>query len=623
MAALIDVAAVSSGRWTDPATWSGGTVPLGSGYRAVVDGDGSRQTTVTVDQGVTVGGIAVGGAGSAAADEVLLPGGRLTVMADPAAGSGVGVLNDGMIRAYRRSTSTPGVTFRPVVRLVNTGSGAAWLPIEGGGTLSVAGGILEIGGAVRNGPGHKIVLSDSRLMFGASGPATLRNEGLLRFRGLQNYVDGGTIQNAGELRVDVRLFASGTEIAGGRVSGNYMQFSSGRLTDVSLELSLARLVKGPVLERVQLAPGARLEALPNSGGVLMTLVEELRNEGVVSPSPLGRYIALEGTAFGAGDPLVAGWEGVVLSGRGTFRLSGQRVVPALGRFRFGSPEPDAVWLKSGQRLEGAGTIQAGIYNQGSIVQQGAASLTLQGYAPGARVIGRYPVLNAGLVWAAGGGGIDIQHREYIQVGGETRVETRMSSNRPMRIERGRLTGPGSISAPQVVVGDGVGLGDAMIAPGASPGRMGIDGDLLLGADAILEIELAGLNQGLTYDWLDVTGSAALDGWVRVLLDGAFAPAVGDVFTFLTAAGGVSGSFTGLEILSPAGVYGMELLYGTGSVSLRVTALPGSGGGSGSGPGTASVPLPGTLTLVAMGGLLAALRGRRWRAADGAEIGGAA
>ena len=160
-------------------------------------------------------------------------------------------------------------------------------------------------------------------------------------------------------------------------------------------------------------------------------------------------------------------------------------------------------------------------------------------------------------------------------------------------EGGILTG-----ASGTVIGD-VDLLGGLIAPGASPGLLTIDGDLTLSGGA-LGIEIAGSEPGM-FDVLSVLGDVMVDGPFELdlaFLDG-FEPGAGDVFPFLDA-GGVIGDFTGLANVS---VSGLEGGFGAGLVasadgSFAVEVAP--------------IPLPAAIWLLgaALGGLAAAGARRR-------------
>jgi hypothetical protein len=86
----------------------------------------------------------------------------------------------------------------------------------------------------------------------------------------------------------------------------------------------------------------------------------------------------------------------------------------------------------------------------------------------------------------------------------------------------------------------------------------------------LEIDLAGLGQGTTYDVLRVAGDAYIDGGVEFTLAEGFMPAVGTMFEILTAAN-VHGIFPSLEAWAPADVeFSGKVRYQPGKVLFEVT-----------------------------------------------------
>ncbi|MCP4040425.1 MAG: hypothetical protein GY731_00520, partial [Gammaproteobacteria bacterium] len=115
----------------------------------------------------------------------------------------------------------------------------------------------------------------------------------------------------------------------------------------------------------------------------------------------------------------------------------------------------------------------------------------------------------------------------------------------------------------------------IIAPGASPGTLIINGDLNLVPTSIIDIELGGLVQGTEYDLIDVTGDANLDGTMNVTLFGGFTPASSDSFEVIKCAGICSGSFGlgNVNVLQDFGSVVTTVITGPpGNVTLDVTAL---------------------------------------------------
>ena len=111
---------------------------------------------------------------------------------------------------------------------------------------------------------------------------------------------------------------------------------------------------------------------------------------------------------------------------------------------------------------------------------------------------------------------------------------------------------GSIASAQTVVNSGALLGghgsiggglvnSGIVSPGDSPGTLTVNGDYTQNASGTLRIEIAGLalNQ---HDLLAVNGHVTLGGTLQLLGVGGFKLQVGDQVTFLTANGGVSGTF---------------------------------------------------------------------------------
>lgn len=101
---------------------------------------------------------------------------------------------------------------------------------------------------------------------------------------------------------------------------------------------------------------------------------------------------------------------------------------------------------------------------------------------------------------------------------------------------GVLSGSGSVVATTT--------NDGVVSPGESAGLNEIEGDFVQGFGGELAIELLGEAgvPGADSDQLRVTGTAALDGGLRVVLGPAVVISGGESFRVLTAAGGVSGRF---------------------------------------------------------------------------------
>ena len=89
------------------------------------------------------------------------------------------------------------------------------------------------------------------------------------------------------------------------------------------------------------------------------------------------------------------------------------------------------------------------------------------------------------------------------------------------------------------------INNGVVSPGASIGRLTIDGNFTQNANGTLRIEVAGSSAG-QYDVLEVGGRANLGGRLQLVRVGNFQLRIGDQIAFLTAGGGVSGTFGNVE-----------------------------------------------------------------------------
>jgi autotransporter-associated beta strand protein len=87
---------------------------------------------------------------------------------------------------------------------------------------------------------------------------------------------------------------------------------------------------------------------------------------------------------------------------------------------------------------------------------------------------------------------------------------------------------------------------------------------------VLEIELGGASSGTDPSRLFVRRNASLGGALDVRLADGFEPKLGQAFEFLTAEGGVDGSFTALSLPTLGNRFSWRTVYTTTGVSLAVS-----------------------------------------------------
>jgi hypothetical protein len=140
------------------------------------------------------------------------------------------------------------------------------------------------------------------------------------------------------------------------------------------------------------------------------------------------------------------------------------------------------------------------------------------------------VINGGTVDVSAGGaingiGITTQNGGTLRVNGEM-IQTGFNGFVPngLTINGGTLEGTGTVRANVANIGGTVG-------PGNSPGTLTVDGNYAQGPGGTLAMEIASL---LSFDVLDISGSATLDGILDLTVDAGYAAAAqdGDVFTIV-------------------------------------------------------------------------------------------
>ncbi len=140
----------------------------------------------------------------------------------------------------------------------------------------------------------------------------------------------------------------------------------------------------------------------------------------------------------------------------------------------------------------------------------------------------------------------------------------------LQVNGAALTLAGGMLRGNGIINAAVNNANAAIQPGASAGRLTINGPCTQGPGGRLEIELGGLTPGTEHDVLAVSGNAALAGELRILPAGGFIAQPGQQFTILTAAS-VSGAFT--SVTGP-GEY--SVIYSPNSVTIAVLQSPACG-----------------------------------------------
>jgi outer membrane autotransporter protein len=410
---------------------------------------------------------------------------------------------------------------------------ASAVTVNSGATL---GGIGTAAGAVTINDGGILAPGDSPGTL-TVGSLSLSNASLLNYElGTPGVIGSGvndlTIVN-GNLTLDGIL---NTTALGGFGPGAYRLFNyGGALTDNTLDI-------GTVPAGFLASNFIVITGLPNEVDVLV----------LAGPLPAS----------------VQFWDGTDTEGNGIIDGGTGEWDNFTTNWTDASGDTNSSWLNGVAVFAGTAgtvTVTAPIFFAGmefmtdgyQIDQGGEGSLNLIGSPIITTDAGVTATINAPL---AGEGGISKEGVGTLILGG---TNTYLGNT---TIDAGSLIVDGSIASALTVVNAGgllggseiIGLGiiggdltnGGIVSPGDAPGLLGtltVNGNYTQTTGGTLRIEIAGTAPG-QFDLLAVGGHASLAGTLQLVSLGDFKLQVGDIVTFLTAAQGVSGTFS--TILNP-------------------------------------------------------------------------
>ena len=400
-----------------------------------------------------------------------------------------------------------------IKRSTTAGLQQLFLPITGNGTLDVVSGTLLIWVSANF---ATVNLDNVGIARFAGSPVTIGTVAAINAGGLE--VTGGSTTISGTSTFSGAaggiLITGGTLTLNGASSLNFLQVRGGTLTGSGAITSLAGDQIGGTIT------GSGTLNVP-SGSTFSIL-------GINGPMTLGRALTNDGiVAFSGSANSFTVLPGVTITNNGLFTLVNDAVLSASGGVTF---------LNSA-----TGTLRR---ETGSLNTPFNATVTSSGVL----------LLLSGTLDITGG---------YTQNGGVTTL------------------GPGNLSSPTVVINVGIlnGVGaitgnvtnNANFNPGTSPGAVTITGNYTQSSTGVMNVELNGTTAGTTYDQVNVSGNATLDGTLNATV--GYSPSNNDFYDVLTIGGTRSGDFATKNLSPLAGPGTLSATYIAGPPEkLHITAL---------------------------------------------------
>ena len=213
----------------------------------------------------------------------------------------------------------------------------------------------------------------------------------------------------------------------------------------------------------------------------------------------------------------------------------------------------------------SGTIyNSATISSGVLVNDGTINNTTGGY-----IANHKGFLNYGTVVVASGATLTndtlgFNGGGYGQSAGSTVVDGLLTSNAPIQIDGGTLSGSGVIQADVMMGGT--------MSPGDSPGKLTIIGNYTQFSAGTFFAQLAGLKPGTQYSQMQVSDTATLDGTLDVVLLKGFVVHLGNSFVLMTFADEV-GQFSTLDLPTLSAGEMWLLTYNAHNLTLSAVPSP--------------------------------------------------
>jgi fibronectin-binding autotransporter adhesin len=381
----------------------------------------------------------------------------------------------------------------------------------GGGLLNGTGGMLNEGSVIADQP--------TRLRVTPSGVG-LTNHGLLQARdGATLELVGGPFNNDGgimEALAASQVLLTNTNLIGGELRST----GTGVIAPVNALLT-----------------NVTTSATIVQKDATVTAAQALVNEGVWTLTSTGANTVL------------------YLNGSLSLSGAGEIVMGNQPSNAIGTNDGTLITQTAGHTIRGGGGLlngTGGVLNQGAIIADQPTALVITPNQLG--------FTNQGELRCAGAGGLIIsgqfttsgqttvaagchltRNGIYLQTGGTTTLTGgTLQATVLTQVQGGTLSGSGTI--------DGDLQNSSLVAPGSPLGKLVVSDAYTQTAQGTLAVEIGGAAAGVTYDQLDVGGTATLGGTLAITLTNEFRPPLGARFDVLRCASraGAFANVTGLQ-----------------------------------------------------------------------------
>ncbi|MFD1628880.1 autotransporter-associated beta strand repeat-containing protein [Pseudopedobacter beijingensis] len=407
------------------------------------------------------------------------------------------------------------------------------------GTLSVtsadqlpAGTLTLDGGTLLAGTGTSITF-DNAVVIGSSGGTINPGTGTTQLNGAVS--GNGTLTKlaSGSLYLNTaNTFSGGLKVSAGFVAAfnSPLALGTGLITlENGTQLGFATITNGTVPNNIQLNGNATI-----LNGTLAYTIVTL--SGVISESGGSRNLTINANN-GTNSSITLGgantYTGTTTIGSGTVGITNASNISAGAIILNG--------INTIFKITGSGvTLNHNITLSNSATINNANAVTLSGVISGANALTKSGVGTLTL------SGTNTYSGSTTVTAGTLAVNSSLGSTTALTVASGAtLGGSGSIFANAsnntVTVNNG-----GALAPGNSPGKLTINGNLTMASGSTFSAEIAGTTAGTNYDQVEVSGNVDITGATLVATH-SYTPGNTDVYTIInkTGSGAITGTFSSL------------------------------------------------------------------------------